>query len=321
MQTYNDCADKDKFLSKAYLIRKAIFGITKKSMFKLFYSAKWNIGVVKMPIQQFLQEPQNVEVHWMKEPKGTSFYADPFAISNKGDLEIYFEEYFGKKRKGIISKTTFTESGFNDPKTILESEIHISYPYLLSHNNKNYCIPETCALYEIALYEIVNDSLKKIKVLVGNFAGVDSTVLQWNNKWWLFCTDKKNKNADVALHIFYADDLLSAWKPHAANPVKSDRSSARPGGTPFIHNGKLYRPTQDSSKVYGGRIVLNEVIELTENKFEEKAIAFVEPAQLQGNYKKGLHTLSSAGNYTVLDAKRNVFTLSNLFAALRKRLK
>ena len=176
-------------------------------MRKLFFTAKWNIGVVKMPIQEFLRQPQNVEVYWIKEPSGISFYADPFAFATNNELEIYFEEYIGGKRKGIISKNVFNENGFSIPEKILQSEIHISYPYLLSHNNKKYCVPETCGLNEIALYEIKiltphlstgngGVSLNKIKVLVENFAGVDPTVLQWNNKWWLFCTDKKIKNAD-----------------------------------------------------------------------------------------------------------------------------
>lgn len=290
-------------------------------MHSLFYTAKWNIGIVKMPIQDFLKQPQNLEVHWMKEPRGISFFADPFAIANHNHIEIYFEEYIGSKRKGVISKTVFNENGFNVLKKVLESEIHLSYPFLILYNNKSYCVPETCALNEIGLYQINDNSIVKSKVLLENFAGVDPTVFQWNNKWWLFCTDKKNKNADVALHIFYADDLFGDWMPHTLNPVKSDRSSARSGGTPFIHNEKLFRPSQDSSKFYGGRIVLNEVIELSETKFLEKAIASVEPSQLQGIYKNGLHTLSAAGNYTLIDAKRNVFTLRNIFAAIRKKIR
>ncbi len=279
------------------------------------------MGVVEMPIHEFLSQPQNVKVYWMKEPNGLSFYADAFAFSSNDKLEIYIEEFIGSQRKGVISKSVFADNKFSNPEKVFEFEIHLSYPNLFIHNNKKYCIPETCGLNEIALYVIEQNEWKKVKVLIENFAGVDSTILQWNNKWWLFCTEKKNKNADVALHIFYADDLFGTWKPHVKNPVKSDRTSARPGGTFFVNEGKLFRPSQDSSKTYGGRIVINEIVELTENTFEEKPVAYVEPSQLQGIYKDGLHTLSAAGNYTVIDAKRNLFTLRNLLPALRKKLR
>lgn len=301
----------------------------KRLLHNLFYTVKWNVGVAKMPVADFLGQPKNVEVAWMKESKANNFYADPFAFVDNDKIEIYFEEFIGSKRKAFISKSVFANNSFSSPEKIFESEVHLSYPFVFEFNNKKYCLPETHELNEIALYELLTPTLskgegavtfKKVKVLIENFAGVDSTLVQWNNRWWLFCANKMNKRVDVDLYIFYADDLLGIWNPHPANPVKSDRNSARPGGTPFIHDRKLFRPSQDSSAVYGGRIVINEIIKLNEKEFKENPVAFVEPSQLNGIYKDGLHTLSAAGNYTVVDAKRRVFTLRNLFTVLRKKL-
>ena len=287
---------------------------------KIFYTAKWNVGVVKMPIAEFLKGSKNIDVTWMTEPEGKSFYADPFALMNNDHIEIYFEEFVDNQKKGVISKTVFLNNSFSAAKKLFESSIHVSYPYLLNHNGKQFCIPETHQSNEIALYEIQNEQLKKLRSLVDNFAGVDATIVEWNNRMWMFCTNKLGKKADVDLYIFHADDLFGEWKSHQLNPVKSDRGSARPGGTPFINNGKLYRPSQDCGNTYGGRVVINEIIQLDENNFEEKAIAFVEPSQLNGKYNEGAHTLSSAGNYTVIDAKRYVFTLRNIFKLFRKKI-
>ena len=39
-----------------------------------------------------------------------------------------------------------------------------------------------------------------------------------------------------------------------------------------MHMGRLYRPAQDCSEVYGQRIVINEVLALSPADFEERSI-------------------------------------------------
>ena len=82
------------------------------------------------------------------------------------------------------------------------------------------------------------------------------------------------------------------------NPVKSDIRSSRPGGTPFVVDGVLHRPSQDDSRVYGGRLVINRVVELTPDRFGEEPVRAVGPDPA---YPDGLHTLSAAGRRTLVD--------------------
>ena len=73
-----------------------------------------------------------------------------------------------------------------------------------------------------------------------------------------------------------------------------------------MHMGRLYRPAQDCSEVYGQRIVINEVLALSPADFEERIVAVVEPDK-NGPYPDGLHTLSSFGDMTLVDGKREQF--------------
>jgi len=68
----------------------------------------------------------------------------------------------------------------------------------------------------------------------------------------LFFTDADDGPL-TKLRVWFADDLLGSWCPHPGNPVKPDIRSARPAGTPFVHDGALYRPAQDCSRTYGAR--------------------------------------------------------------------
>ena len=110
------------------------------------------------------------------------------------------------------------------------------------------------------------------------------------------------------------------WFPHSKQPVKTDIQSSRPGGTPFIHEGKLYRPAQDCSRVYGGRVVINQITALSPNDFEEKTAAIVEPDK-HGPYPDGLHTLSALGDITLVDSKREKFILAAVMKTAGKVLR
>jgi hypothetical protein len=91
--------------------------------------------------------------------------------------------------------------------------------------------------------------------------------------------------------------------------------SARPGGTPFHHDGALYRPAQDCSVTYGGRIVINRVLRLSPTAFEEEPVSTVEPDP-DGPFPDGLHTLSSLGNVTLVDGKRRAVIPAEVYRSL-----
>jgi hypothetical protein len=123
----------------------------------------------------------------------------------------------------------------------------------------------------------------------------------------------------MSLHIYCAENSDSTFEPHAANPVKTDVRSSRPGGTPFVHNGKLYRPAQDCSTDYGAAIVIHEVTLLTPTEFSEREVRRISPQQSWA-CNKGLHTLSVLNeNETLIDAKKYVFNTAQFRRVLRRK--
>ncbi len=190
------------------------------------------------------------------------------------------------------------------PKVAIELPTHIAYPYLIKHRSEIYCIPETHQVQEVSIYKAEKFPTRWTKAapLIENFAGLDATVFQYEDRWWLTCA-RKDGNPTDKLFVWYASDLLGPWSPHRANPVKRDIRSSRPAGTPFIHDGYLYRPAQDNSTTYGGRILLNRVLKLTPVEFDEEQVAVVEPDK-NGPYPDGIHTISALGNITLVDGKR-----------------
>lgn len=276
----------------------------------LFCHDQWNIGIVHEPIQVFLRPGAKYEINYLPHPENGKFVADPFGILKNKKLTILYEEFDYRSYKGIISWIDIDPvkgTSASQARAAIELPVHMSHPYLLEHNGEIYCIPETSHDRKITLYKAQEFPNKWIKAatLINDIAGVDATVFQYDGRWWLTCTDV-DMDECLNLLVYHAPYLTGPWIPHTANPVKTDIRSARPAGTPFMYNGHLYRPSQDCSKTYGGRIVLNRVIRLTPTEFKEEPEAFIEPFK-ESPFHAGVHTVSSAGNFTLLDGKRVAF--------------
>ena len=119
--------------------------------------------------------------------------------------------------------------------------------------------------------------------------------------------------------MYYAREIFGPYTAHQANPVKTDIRSSRPAGTPFYHNGYLYRPAQDCSVTYGGSIIINKINKLSPHEFDESVVKIIEPFK-DTIYNKGIHTIAYAGDYTLVDGKRFTFIYDNYKFQLRRKI-
>jgi hypothetical protein len=121
------------------------------------------------------------------------------------------------------------------------------------------------------------------------------------------------------LHAWHADDLGGPWHPHTLNPLKTDVRSSRPAGTPFRYDGQLYRPAQDCSERYGGGIALNRVRQLSPTEFAETTARYLAPER-GSPYPHGLHTLSLADGWLLVDGMRKRIVPTVVFERLKALL-
>lgn len=281
---------------------------------------RWNIGVVRAPIASLFSPDAKPNVEWFPEPAGDRFFADPFLATKQNKSYILCEEYDYRLRKGRIVSFEFPAGLHLKPEVAIEQSFHMSYPYTIEYDGDVYCIPETKRAREISLYKAEDFPRKWMKVatLIDNFAGVDSTVFRYNDRWWL-ASSTGGKYSALNLLIWHAASLFGPWEPHVSNPVKVDIASCRPAGTPFEFEGNLYRPAQDCSGKYGGRIVLNRVVRLTPTEFKEEVTASLEPF-VNSPYRDGIHTVCGRGNFTIIDGNRRRFSMAALKDDLMRKL-
>ena len=281
----------------------------------------WQTGLVKARTADILSGLQYIiedeDVEWVKSKNNNTYYADGFAVKISERILLLFEDYSYKNRKGHITAVWFSERNniFSKPVTILSELWHLSYPFILKHEGEIYCMPECKEHNSIELYKLDTQAMKLVpyRTMIEGIAAVDPTLIFHQNHWYLFFTSGNATN--IELHIWHAEKLDDKFEPHVLNPVKSDISNSRPAGSLFYLDGKLYRPAQDASRTYGGRIIINEIKILSEDYFLEMAVSVLEPPASFS----GLHNLSFAGDYMYFDCKKTGFSSANFMYQLKRK--
>lgn len=266
-------------------------------------ASKWTVGVAGCPIQD-LVDGELPPIDWVAEHGSSRYLADPFAIDTDAGLVVLVEDYDYREHRGVISALT---GDLSLPRVVLDAGVHASYPYSFECDGTVYCVPETYQAEEVRLYRAIDFpwSWEPIGTLIDGLAALDPTIVEYQGRWWLFCTIH-GRDSNTKLHIYHAPHPTGPWQPHLLNPVKTDVRSSRPAGTPFWHREALHRPTQDCSTSYGGAVTITRIDELTPSRFSESVVGTVAPPST-GAYRHGVHTLSAAGSRTLVDGRRDTF--------------
>lgn len=287
----------------------------------ILLSEKWNIGIIEAPTDKvaFNWKAYSKRIKWLPEPAAGTYVADPF-IYTLGDVNrLVYEKYDYRSMQGNIEQLTLTNAHPDDEKVmVINDGTHFSFPYVFEHEVEVYCIPENAASGKTRLYRL-SCSEKQFEPIaeISDKPLVDPVLFKFANYWWLFGTLPGFPSE--RLYIFYATNLLGPYHPHAGNPVKTDIFSSRPAGKPFVVEGTLYRPAQNCSKTYGGSIMINQVITLSPEEFQEQPSTELFPFR-NWLYNKGMHTLSGNGGITVIDAKRMQFIPVASWNKLKRKL-
>jgi len=104
------------------------------------------------------------------------------------------------------------------------------------------------------------------------------------------------------LHLYHAESPLGPWQEHARNPVVSSLAESRPAGSILrTSDGRLLRPAQDSSQLYGRAVVFEEIMELTTEAYRQSLVTTLGPEWMRRS--TGTHTYNLTEHFEVVDAR------------------
>lgn len=280
-----------------------------KKLYDKLTVKQWSIGLAHADIKEIIRKKKfDVQFKWLSIEAVTRFFADPFLIkSPKGQLYVIYEDFSNEDQYGKISLSALNENFEpTSTKLVLDTNSHLSYPNVYTHNGKTYIMPESSLSGQIDRYEFDFSSETLInKETIINEPLLDSTITFYQNKYWLFAT-KRGMHSNNKLYIYHSDSIAGPFLPHIKNPVKDSFYNTRPAGNFIEVDGELYRPTQHSVNYYGKAIVINKINALTEEDFGEEEYLIIPPVK-NGKYNFATHTLNSTENTIVIDGLRRKF--------------
>lgn len=265
---------------------------------KFINNQNWNIGFVDITARQLISKQKLGKIEWMKHSYKDRFFADPFVLTSNFEQivvfaeELEFDKPIGRLVELIIDAKT---KQLLERYILLQLDTHLSYPIIKKIGDKVYVYPENGISGRLSMYEYIPEthSLKFLDVVIDE-ALADATIVEWGDKSYLFAT--KMPLTQENLHLYSSSEFGKGYKEIGL--VERSKSFSRSGGNLFVVNNKLYRPTQDCEKRYGGGVNIMEVVNI-EGEYKEEKVMSLYPNSFK--YNLGLHTINFYDNGCVVD--------------------
>jgi hypothetical protein len=225
-------------------------------------------------------------------------------ISKNGSNYCFVEDLDHLKNRGSIAVYELADAEGTRLGTALEEDFHLSFPYLFEFQGELYMCPESSENNDIRIYKCVEFPLrwKLEKIVMERISATDTMIFERGEKWWMLTNIDPAGIGDYCseLFIFSSNSPFdSDWKPHPLNPIVVDASRARNAGC-VIDGDRYFRFSQGQGfDFYGRRLVINEIIELTDTGYRESCLSVATPSF--GGSAVGMHHLHSNGRITVFD--------------------
>ena len=224
--------------------------------------------------------------------KNARFVADPFVVYDGYQYNMFFEALIDDIGR-IALATSRDGIKWKYASVVLAENYHLSYPCVFKWRDTYYMIPESNQDLSIRLYkaEKFPDRWKFVKKMIEGDMFADSTILYFQNTWWLFtCT-----NENQTLWLYFSSSPDGEWIKHPKSPiVKRDNRKARPGGHLINWKGRLLRIAQCDHPHYGYSVRAFEITHLSPRDYEERELQEdpILVASMKGWNADGMHQLS-----------------------------
>ncbi|WP_016745465.1 hypothetical protein [Rhizorhabdus wittichii] len=265
---------------------------------------------------------EGAPLHWLPALPPYSFLADPFGLWRDGRFHLFVERFDYRDRRGVIELIVH-DAGLAPLYRckVLSERWHLSYPFVFEADGQSWMLPEAHRSGGLILYRCFDfpDRWERAARIELDCVPVDATPFWHDGLWWLFYAAADDRHSKVAhLHVAFSERLTDGWRPHPSNPVRRDSASARPGGTPILLDGRIMLPVQDCSHTYGGGIAMLAIERLTPDDFVAHVERSIAPPAGLHPFDEGMHTLSAAGEVTLIDVKRTMLSLHGLAIEARR---
>lgn len=278
----------------------------------------WRCAIVPAATQEILARGSldHWPLTWVPGSGNLRYHADPFGIWRDEHLHVFTEFFDYRDAVGRIRVTVFDRAlNLVEQAEVLHEPWHLSYPFVFEADGETWMLPEAFQSGGSWLYRAVDFPRRWERACRMQLDDIplDATPVHDGTRWWLFYAPAYPE-AHRLTHLCaaWADTLEGPWTHHAANPILADANGARPGGAPVWRGGLLHLPVQDCRGTYGAALRILRFDMLTPERIAVTDMATIRAPLSANPYLDGCHTLSGAGDVTLIDVKRTRFSAHGL---------
>lgn len=272
----------------------------------LLVKEEWNIAIRKRKDKALWEKGGKTKSFTVLPNTIRYWAADPFIISVEKKDYLFFEMFDRLKSKGIIGYREIDGSKIGKMKIAYQGEHHLSFPFIVEYKNEYYMMPEYSEGKELFILKATHfpDKWKKVQSWMKGRRVVDSALLSYEGKKYLFTQELKSEYSSDELSIFIQKG--KEWIPHEQNPIVKSLANSRLAGKIFVDNNCLVRVSQDCQEGYGTKLHFNNILKLSEKEYEEEIFQTISVGSIGVDSKKrfcGIHTYNFDDRYEVIDLK------------------
>ena len=285
----------------------------------------WAIGIYRL---KSLQEILNLDDHqplYMIGEKGLrknvdyqSTVADPFLFVYLGTLYLFYEVKTDHGHGEIWAQSLSKSGGWISHGKVLGERFHLSYPQVFEHEGNIYMVPEAAQSGKVLLYSAVDFPIKwKLCSVLVNEPLLDPTVIfRKDEGFFLLATTRSDE-----LKLYHSATIHQPFSDTGVFITK-DKSISRCAGSPLYIDGSLYRLAQDCANIYGERILMQHIEELSVGGYAEtpasSELYSVKPKWMSVGYHH-LSVVEFDGSvYAAVDGRRKDRYINTLMLGLLK---
>jgi hypothetical protein len=266
----------------------------------IYSEPRWAIGLYDCDSTFTVKEMVNNPILSKESLKNkmTVFVADPYVFEENGVQYLFYEQ--GNIRNGkwigeIAYATSNDGNSYRNDTIIFADKVSLSFPIVYKIDSEYYMSLESAGAKNVRLLKakaFPNEWVVSDTLLEGRYS--DPVLFHKDDLWYLFVSSNNNQET----HLYYSNNIKGPYLEHVKSPiVTNNKRLARNAGSIFSLNNRLYRPVQDCSNLYGEKVRLMEILEITKDSYSERESDKSPILQGSGKgwNKKKMHTFNVFG--------------------------
>lgn len=247
------------------------------------------------------------------------WYADPFICTYDDEYYVFMEVFMKNKGYAGLGYSKLVNGSLTEPKIVIDTGYHMSFPSIYKYNGKLIMIPETCEKRSIQIFECIDfpEKWEPVSCIVQNEAFYDTVLFDNDERYCLFTAKPTNEMYGSKLYIMSLEEKDGFFSVSESAVISDDYKISREAGKNLHHNGKVYRVAQDcSNKEYGHALEFLEidnadVANYAEHHVKEITVSDIKTAtRVRG--AAGIHTYNRENDFEVIDLKLCTFSFSTM---------